>query len=180
MAEHVQHTHPGQASSDVAERITALIHLLAEQDGSRVARARRELIAIGRAAGPALVQALRSENPRIRREVVKVLQDLRDPQAAPVLVDLLEDNVFEVRWGAARALIALGRIGLEPLLQRLIERPSSRQLREGACHIVRYYVDKGLYKTVHPLQTALESQVPEVDLPRVARQALDELLAAAG
>jgi hypothetical protein len=84
----------------------------------------------------------------------------------------MEDGKFDVRWLAARALVALGRDGLPALLQALIERPNSTWLREGAHHVLY----DGGYETwrtqLAPVMKALEGYAPTDTLPGAAEKVL--------
>jgi hypothetical protein len=118
------------------------------------------------------LEALINSTEYGRGQAAKALGEIGDLAAAPALVKALEDDKFDVRWLAARALVALGRDGLPALLQALIERPSSTWLREGAHHVL---YDEG-YRTwqeqLAPVMKALEGYAPADTLPGAAERVL--------
>lgn len=63
----------------------------------------------------------RSSDPdwRVRYDTVRVLGELGGPRALEALLAHLDDPEDEVRWTAARALIGLSGIAVEPLIERL-------------------------------------------------------------
>ena len=164
------HADPGTISSLVAE--------LSKEDGAARERARHSLVAIGAPAVACLIEALASRNDLLRWEAAKALGDIRDPAAAPALVAALEDEVFDVRWLAAKGLIALGGEGLVPLLQALVERSDSLWLREGAHHVF-HDLARGrpdLRDILRPLLAALEDVQPSLQVPVAAKAALNKLI----
>jgi HEAT repeats len=102
-----------------------------------------------------------------RGRAARTLGEIGDQSAAPALVKALEDDKFDVRWLAARALAALGRPGLAALLQALIERPHSTLLREGAHHVLRDETHEKWSKQLAPVIRALVGPDPE-DAVRVS------------
>jgi HEAT repeat protein len=68
-----------------------------------------------------LQQAAQAANPEDRAEAIRVMVDLKDPRAAPIMVDLLTYTQPSVRGTAARGLGQLGqkeaRGQIEPLLK---------------------------------------------------------------
>lgn len=155
-----------------ARRIPALIVDLGLQSATIRERAHSTLIAIGKPAVKPLVKALMKSTEYGRGQAAKALGEIGDLSAAPALVKALEDDKFDVRWLAARALVALGRDGLPALLRALIERPNSTWLREGAHHILH---DEG-YQTwqeqLAPVMKALEGYAPVDALPEAAEEVL--------
>ncbi|HVO70134.1 MAG TPA: HEAT repeat domain-containing protein, partial [Aggregatilineaceae bacterium] len=139
--------------------IQALMDILCDRNTLKRHRARLLLVDIGLPAVPFLVQALEDPDAEecARWEAAKALSDIGDPMAAPALIDVLgQDEQFGIRWLAAEGLIALGRNGLVPLLNALIQRSNSAWLREGAHHVLRTLAGRGLYAQVAPVLTALE------------------------
>ncbi len=158
--------------------IRILMNALCEKDTLRRQRARLSLVDIGAPAVPYLVETLEDSDAEecARWESAKALSDIGDPAAAPALIDVLgQDELFGIRWLAAEGLIALGRNGLVPLLNALIQRSNSAWLREGAHHVLRTLAGRGLYVYVAPVLTALEDIEPAVQVPPAARAALDAL-----
>jgi HEAT repeat protein len=151
---------------------------LCDKDTLRRQRARLSLVDIGAPTVPYLTQALEDPDSEecVRWEAAKALSDMGDPAAAPALINVLgQDEHFGIRWLAAEGLIALGRDGLAPLLGALIQRSDSAWLREGAHHVLRILVGRGLYAQVAPVLTALEDVEPAVQVPPACDAALGAL-----
>ncbi len=155
-----------------AFQVPALISDLGDSSATVRESARWALDATGKPAVKPLCEALMNSNEYGRGQAAKALGEIGDLTAAPALVKALEDEKFDVRWLAARALVALGRDGLPALLQALIERPNSTSLREGAHHVLH---DEG-YETwqtqLGPVMKALEGYAPADTLPGAAEKVL--------
>ncbi|MBI3071244.1 MAG: HEAT repeat domain-containing protein [Deltaproteobacteria bacterium] len=93
----------------VEERVATAVHRLNAHDSAARAHAIAELVAIGRPAHAALVQAALGANPVGRVEAVKALSALRERDTIPVLVAVLRDALAtaELRALAARGLVGL-------------------------------------------------------------------------
>ena len=155
-----------------ALRIPSLIVDLGVQSATIRERAHSTLVAMGKPAVRPLLEALTNSTEYGRGQAAKALGEIGDLAAAPALVKALEDDKFDVRWLAARALVALGRDGLPALLQALIERPNSTWLREGAHHVLHDEGYKTWQKQLAPVMKALEGYVPTDALPGAAEKVL--------
>jgi hypothetical protein len=169
-----KHHVPLSVPSDPAT-INELIATLGDHGGLARQRARHSLVAIGKPAVPALVEALTDPNGHRRWEAAKTLGAIRDPSAAPALVRAMEDEDFGVRWLAAEGLIGLKRAGLASLLQALIHHSDSIWIREGAHHVFRMLVDHDLHDLVAPVLAALDGAEPVLEAPSAAQAALKAL-----
>jgi HEAT repeat protein len=160
---------------------------LASHNDARRVKARRSLVAMGKATVPLLTEALKSQNSLMRWEAAKALGEIGDPDTASALVEALEDEDFDVRWLAAEGLTKLNIIALKPLLLALEKRGDSFLLQEGAHHVFHDLAKGGLRKLLAPVLAALEALEPGeavpwaahhemvVEVPWAARQALDML-----
>jgi len=90
----------GGEPSDVAE-------LLESKDVDTSGRALGELIARGKSAVPALLQALQSESSSTRALAAEGLANIADPSTADALAHALKDSDGDVRARAAQALARL-------------------------------------------------------------------------
>ncbi len=156
------------------EEIGSLIADLSSYNGPTRRRARQSLVASGRLAVAPLVALLSDPRQQTRWEAVKALGEIGDPAAAPALVHTLEDEWSGIRWLAAEGLAAMGREGLEPLLQALAHHSDSKWLREGAHHMLRAMMPKES-ELVSPVLQALEDIEPVVQVPLAAERALSAL-----
>jgi HEAT repeat protein len=123
-----------------------------------------------------LIESLASPNKQVRWEAAKALADIADPAAADALVKALEDKIFDVRWLAAEGLINLGREGLVPLLQALIERSDSPWLRDAAHHVLHDLAVGELEDLLEPITDSLEDAEAAIETPLIAKAILDRLV----
>jgi HEAT repeat protein len=158
-----------------AETIDALIGDLNSKDGLVRVRARLALVAISRKAVDSLAKALDSKDQVCRWEAAKALGQIGDPAAITILIQSLEDEIFDVRWLASEGLIGIGRPVLAPLLHRLIKRPESIWLREGAHHILHGIYTEDTALILKSILDALESDETSLQIPLAAKVALDKL-----
>lgn len=162
---------------DYAEpvNIEALGRALSDRDGGKRQEARDYLVKAGPRSVLVLTALITDPNHRVRWEAAKALGQINDPTAAPALVTALEDDDSDIRWLGAEGLIVLGRAGLVPLLEELIRRSDSFQLREGAHLVIRKLVEQGNYAYLAPILDALDGPAAEDALPPAASRALDAL-----
>ncbi len=180
-----------QASEPEQAMIDELVGKLGGGDGRVREDARLRLANIGKPAIPALIESLKKRDKVIRWEAAKTLGEIRDPAAAPPLVKVMSDKIFEIRWLAAEGLIAIGREALPPLLNELIKYPQNPWLQQGAHHVISHFAASDVYIPHHefthpkqntslkellqPLVSALEGPEPSLEVPREASKVLDEL-----
>ena len=108
-----------------------------EEDYLKSLRTRQLLARHKQDSLPALLEGLKSQDLHTRSEAVRVLGEIRDPETAPALTDMLLDQDAGVRWVAMESLIQIGRASLRPLLERFIKDFDSLRMREGLHHILR-------------------------------------------
>jgi HEAT repeat protein len=167
------------ANQDVhadSNTISLLIAKLSAKDGREREKARWSLVAIGSPAVADLIELLEAASEQVRWEAAKALADIADPAAADALVKALEDKVFDVRWLAAKGLINLGREGLVPLLQALIERSDSPWLRDAAHHVLHDLAVGELEELLEPIMDSLEDAEAAIETPLIAKAILDRLV----
>lgn len=68
---------------------------------------------------------LDSENDSLRMEAAKIIELIADRRSIPLLINLLDDTKFDIRWIAAEGLIKIGRRSILPLLKSVREGESS-------------------------------------------------------
>ena len=159
----------------LARRIPALIVDLGDPSPTIRERARDTLVFFGKPAERPLMQALVNSTEAGRGQAAKALGEIGDLAATPALVNALEDDKFDVRWLAARALVMLGRDALPVLLRALMERPDSTWLREGAHHVLHDEGYEPWRKQLGPVMKALEGYTPANTLPEAAEKVLRAL-----
>jgi HEAT repeat protein len=158
------------------DMIAVLVNQLHATNGITRMQAREKLICIGKPAVPALVRALSSDDPQLRWQVVKVLDDIRDISAIPNLVESLKDESESVRWTASTALLKYKRATLPYIFQALMRDSDSVWLRRGIHHILHVMKDSGeLTATELTVFDALENVEPSASVPWAAQKALETL-----
>jgi hypothetical protein len=154
--------------------ISALVGALGIPDGLVRVTARQVLVMIGKVAVAPLTQALTSKDNRQRWEAAKALGQIGDPGSTDALITALEDDMFDVRWLASEALMAIGHKAIVPLLGALAKKPESLWLREGAHHFFHGIDMSTIRNVLMPVRQALE----DVDSPLKLPFAVDEALKA--
>jgi hypothetical protein len=142
--------------SDIEIKDTGVWALaLSSKDGVYRQSAREELVAMGRAATPVLVQLLEDAHSQVRWEAALALKEISDPAAVDALVTALRDEEGDVRWVVAEALAGIGRASLIPLVRSLTEHADSFELRDSAPVVIGFLRDPGLREMLEPLHEAL-------------------------
>jgi HEAT repeat protein len=164
-------------ADDISEStITSPINKLVDSDDSIHVYAREKLISIGKPAVQPLMKNLTSSNPQIRWQIIKALEEIRDPEAASALVIYMEDENAGVRWAASDALISLGHAALPPILEALKDESDSVWLYRLAHHVLHVLKDRGfLTPSTEQVYRALEGVEPSVEVPWAAEKAVEEL-----
>jgi HEAT repeat protein len=152
--------------------ISSLVSDLGSKDGFVRVRARQALVMIGKKAVAPLEDALSSKDAWKRWEAAKALGQIGDPEATNILINALEDDVFDVRWLASEALITIGRPALAPLMRRLSEKADSQWIREGAHHVLHGIVLEDLREALIPVRNALEDPEASLEVPFAAEKVL--------
>jgi HEAT repeat protein len=170
-------TEPSESATLTGRIATLLVDIGSDSAVARN-RAHQELVSLREAAVKPLIGALHSSTEWGRGQAAKALGEIGDPASAPALVKALEDDKFDVRWLAARAVVATGRVGLAALLQALIERPRSTLLRESAHHVLHDEAHTKWRRQLAPVIRALEGSDPEDAVPVSAEKAWQALFGA--
>jgi HEAT repeat protein len=158
------------------EEIKKLVATLKEDDRSKHEQTRYALIQIGKEATPYLIELLEHSNHHTRWEAVKALGGIKDPKAAPALVEALMDDSIEIHWAASEALIALGKSAMPSLLKGITRHFDSYRFRHGAYHILHAFDSKHLLdEDTRPVFESLRTIEPSVSAPWAAEAALEAL-----
>lgn len=155
--------------------IDALVSKLESKDSITRVKARDELVALGKAAVPSLVEALKNKRDWTRWEAAKALAQIGNSKSTLALIDALEDKEFSVRWLAAEGLINIGPSTLEPLLEALIHRSDSPWLLEGAHRVLHDLQDINSLQYIKPVISALEDIDSSLNVIMAAKSALDSI-----
>ena len=160
--------------------IDMLIRQLSDKDGQVREKARLILVSVGKEATFPLIKILTAKDQQTRWEAAKTLAAIADPLAVPALIKALEDDIFDIRWLAAEALITIGHESIKPLLEKLSPCCNELFLREGAHHVLKYIIRYNpkaveVNEILKPVVHALEDLASEVEVPGAAEIALEKL-----
>ena len=161
-------------------KIDGLVMQLRDKDGQTRQTARLALVDIGTEATLPLTKILADRDRQTRWEAAKALGAIADPAAIPALINTLEDDIFDIRWLASEALVAIGPDCVRPLLERLSASSDKLFFREEARHVLKYILRDNpkaneLIAILKPVVDALNGSAASVEAPCVARTALDKL-----
>ncbi len=155
--------------------IESWIAALRDRDGMTREHARERLVTLGSTATPFLLPLLSEHESQTRWEAAKALSEIADPTSIPALLHALEDDDNDVSWLAAEALAAIGPPVATPLLQALIERIGSVQIRQGVHHVLRELRPTEIGDKIADVYTALGIMHPDVEIIADAERALQSL-----
>ncbi len=125
--------------------INNLIRDFYSDNGIKRARARFELLQIGKPIIDFFIGLQYVPIHQVRWEAVKTLSQLAVPEAIPILINALENEDMDVRWLAAHGLVQIGKPSIPAVLEALEGNQNSKYLREGAHHILRELQHKHLF-----------------------------------
>jgi len=112
-----------------------LIGTLCSNNGQERQKARSALVEKGNKSIDFLMELLNSPKHIYRWEAIKTIEEINAPQSIPIFLDALEDEKSDIRWIAAEGLINMGKLSVEPLLKRLLEKSEVVFVLEGAHHV---------------------------------------------
>jgi HEAT repeat protein len=160
--------------TEVDDRDSLIANLASKESIVRI-KARASLVSLGHQSVGPLLKALSSRNQWVRWEAAKALSQIHDPSSVNGLVRALRDKTFDVRWLAAEGLIAIGRKSIVPLLQALVDYSDSVWMREGAHHVLHELCRGDIKQVLQPVLAALEDIETPVEVPFIAKKALDRM-----
>lgn len=122
------------------KRAEALLPLL---EGKQEFWAMGEFVHLGPPAVPVLLKALTMPGPRIRYNAIETLLMIKDPTAAPALVDAAKEpnDMPRVREHALRAAVRLSPALAPPAIEAMAKDPNS-SIRKVAAFEARYVRQK--------------------------------------
>jgi hypothetical protein len=140
------------------ENLVKLINeSLDTNDYSKKLSAREALVMMGKTIIPQMHKLLDSENELLRMEAAKIVELIADRRSIPLLINLLDDPLFDIRWLAAEGLIKFGRQSICPLLKSVRDGRSSLFFNRGAHHILLCLVDEEERIKLMPLLQSLDN-----------------------
>jgi HEAT repeat protein len=96
-------------------------------------------------------------NDRLKKEVGRIIRVVADKRSIPALINLLDDNEYDIRWIAAESLIRIGRSSIIPLLQEL---RNGRQFQYPGkpCHVLQCLLSRREKKELQHLLSCLSAR----------------------
>jgi HEAT repeat protein len=144
--------------SDLPANLVKLLNeSLDTEDYSKKLAARESLVEMGKTIIPLIHKILSSENDSLRMEAAKIIELIADRRSIPLLINLLDDQVFDIRWIAAESLIKIGRRSICPLLKSVRDGRSSLFFNRGAHHILLGLLDETEKNKLMPLLQILDN-----------------------
>ena len=98
------------------------------------------------------------KNELLKQELEKIVNVISDKRSIPALINLLDDNEFDVRWIAAECLIRIGRRSIVPLINSIREGRSSCFPGRGAYHVLQCLMTKKEKKIFDALMLPVTGQ----------------------
>ena len=130
------------ALKDFPDKLVKLIkESLDAKNFNKKLTARSTLVRMGKTIIPQMHTLLESENGLLRMEAAKIVELIADRKSIPLLISLLDDKEFEIRWIAAEGLIKIGRRCILPILKSIRDGKSSLILNKGAHHVLLSLLD---------------------------------------
>ncbi len=156
--------------------IEALIEGLDTTDAAERKIAEFALFAQGEKALGPLTHALGVDDPALRMEAVRVLSDMHLPDAAPALVQALNDADEGVRAMAVSGLVALKEDALHPILERLAEDPIPDRMHAGFVEALQGLEDFGILRgNLKRIVEAMKAKSPATLVQSVAQELLKQV-----
>lgn len=140
-------------SEDV--EIHSLLESLGSDNGQERKRAREALALKGKIVIDYMMELLNHPKHVYRWEAAKTLEEIADPDSAPILIQAMDDDKGDVRWIAAEGLVKIGLPSIKPLLKMLMEKTDSVFLLEGAHHVFFELRENGLLPANFPVDELL-------------------------
>jgi hypothetical protein len=164
--------------SKYPDKLVKLIkELLDDKNYRKKHNARITLVRMGKTIIPQMHKLLDSENRLLRMEAAKIVELVADRRSIPLLIGLLDDKEFEIRWIAAEGLIKIGRRSILPLVKSVRDGKSSHFHNEGTHHVLLGLLNKTEKKKLTPLLLSLANyhelgEIAPVEASKVLRTVL--------
>jgi HEAT repeat protein len=126
------------------------------KNSSKKLAARSTLVSMGKTIIPKMHKLLESENGLLRMEAAKIVELIADRRSIPLLINLLDDKEFEIRWIAAEGLIKIGRRSILQLLKSVRDGASSYFHNKGAHHVLNGLLNESEKEKLRPLLLSLD------------------------
>lgn len=142
----------------VPANIARLINALIDHDNyQKMHNARVSLLKMGKTIIPQLHKLVCSDNSLLRMEVAKLIQLKADKRSIKVLIALLDDREFDIRWVAAEGLIRIGRKSIVPMLKAVRDGRSSLIMNKSVHQVLASLLLEEEKMQLMPLMQSLEN-----------------------
>jgi HEAT repeat protein len=161
---------------DLPDNLGSLIlELLDKKNFDLKLDARNTLAKMGKTILPQLHMLLLTGNVDLRKEVAKVVELIASNQSIPVLITLLDDVDFDIRWIAAEGLIKIGRKSIVPLLESIRDGNSSYFTDKRAHHVLEHLLTESEKNELETLLLSLDDYLEAREIaPAEAAKALEK------
>ena len=122
---------------------------------------------------PVMHHLAEADSQVIRKEAIKIINQVGDPASIPIAIQLLDDVDGDIRWIAAETLIRIGRESLRPLLEAIYRNQDAYFLRVGAHHILARLIRDHDPSDLRELQQVLLNGELQETIPLRIRNILD-------
>jgi HEAT repeat protein len=155
----------------VPANVVKLINALSdEEDYSNKKNARITLELMGKNVIPQLHKLLTSDNSLLRMEAAKIIKAIADRRSIPLLITLLDDIEFDIRWTAAEGLIRIGRKSITPLLKAIRDGKSSLLLNKRAHQVLNKLLLETEKQQLSSLMLSLDDYLGLIEVAPVEAQ----------
>ena len=137
--------------------VNLITGLLDDKDYSIKHNARSTLVKMGKTVIPQMHKLLASKKEAIRIEAARIVELIVDRKSISLLIGLLDDTEFDIRWIAAEGLIRIGRRTILPLLKSIRDRESSYFVNKGARHVLINLQHEKEKEKLRPLLQSLDN-----------------------
>lgn len=131
-----------EASLSNDSSVQELIKQLDSESGNVRKNARAALVQLGKEVIPTLVKHLSCPKRKTHWEILKTIEEIKDPEAIPFLIDALDEESGDLRWIASIGLIHLGFQVVKPLLLSLTKKKDISVFVLAGAHHVFYELYK--------------------------------------
>lgn len=151
--------------------LAKLINALSdEEDYSNKQKARITLERMGKKVIPEMHKLLTSGNSLLRMEAAKIIKVIADKRSIPLLITMLDDIEFDIRWTAAEGLIKIGRKSIAPLLKAIRDGKSSLLLNKRAHQVLNTLLSESEKEQLSALMLSLDDYLGLIETAPVEAQ----------
>ncbi len=158
----------GNQLKNMPENLANLVIELLDIKNFKVKKEAREtLVNMGKSIIPQMNKLLSSNKDLLKLEMDKIVELISDQHSIPVLIKLLDDPEFDIRWIAAESLIKIGRKSIVPLIKAIRDGEGSYFLNKGAHQVLQSLITEKERKALMPLLLSINHPVEDVETAHI-------------